>query len=347
MHATMGEPSTTARPWWRRPMTWIGLGLSALAIATIAWRFDRRALVAALLQLRWWAPLLSLGFFLGNLAVRGLRWRLLLSPLARLPQAQVRDALIVGFMVNNLLPARAGELARALIVGRLGGFPGRAGLASVAVERLFDGFALLAALVLLALLFPVPPWTRHFALTTAVVLSALGAALVWLALHDRTFFAALGRLLFFVPAAPRDRAIAWLRRFVDGTRAVRSPRVLLGAALLSLVVWLFEAGSYTSMLRGLPIAVPVWAGTFALVVANLGIAIPSGPSNIGVFEAACSVALLALGVTPELALAYALCLHVLHFSTVVLLGLPLMWRLGLRLSDLSRPQASEPQPPPV
>lgn len=118
-------------------------------------------------------------------------------------------------------------------------------------------------------------------------------------------------------------------------RAVRSPPVLLGAALLSVVVWLFEAGSYTSMLRGLPIAAPAWAGTFALIVANLGIAIPSGPSNIGVFEAACGGALLALGVSKELALCYALCLHLLAFSTVVVLGLPLTWRLGLRLTDLS------------
>jgi len=327
-------------------MIWIGLGLSALAIVTLACAFDWRAIGAAMLQLRWWAPLASLAFFLGNLVVRGLRWRLLLSPLTRLPQAQVRDALIVGFMVNNLVPARAGELARALIVGRLGGFTGRAGLASVAVERLLDGFSLLASLVVLALLFPAPPWTLRFAATAAVVLAALAAALVWLALHDRSFFAALGRLLFFVPAAPRERAIAWLRRFVDGTRAVRSPRVLLGGALLSLVIWLLEAGSYTSMLRGLPIAAPAWAGTFALIVANLGIAIPSGPSNVGVFEAACAGALLALGVRGELALAYALCLHLLHFSTVILLGLPLMWRLGLRLSDLSHPiQTTEPQPP--
>jgi glycosyltransferase 2 family protein len=339
------EPSRLSRPWWRRPLVWIGFALSALAIATFIWRFDLRQLGASLRQLRWWAPLGAAGFFVCSLVVRGLRWRALITPLARPPAGQVRDVLIIGFMVNLLLPARAGELTRALLLARLAGVSRRASLATIGIERLLDGFTLLGGLALLGLLFPVPSWTRHLGWVMLAVVSALAALLLWLALHDASLFAVLDRLLFFIPSSARRRVIDFLRRFVDGTAAVRSPALLAQAAGLSLLIWSLEIGIYLTMLRGFPTGLPAWAAAMALIVTNFGIAVPSAPGYVGVFEAACGGALMALGLQQEMALSYALSLHGMFYCCLIGLGLPLLWRLGLRLGDVARAAEAEVERP--
>ena len=331
-----GEAPPAPRPWYRQPLVWVGFAVSGLAVATLFVLFDARLVYESLSRLQLWTLLPGAAAILAAFAVRSLRWKLLLRPVAEIPLGQVRDVLMTGFMVNNLLPARAGELARGLVLGKVAGISRRAALASVATERLFDVVLLVGMLSLLGLLFDVPPWTRQLGMVTVVVLGGLCAGVIWMAAHHRSLLWVAAALLMFLPAPRREQIIAFLERFVDGTQALRSPSLSAQVLGCSALVWSLEVAAYYVVMYGLQIDLPLKAAALTVVVANFGIAAPSAPGYVGVFDAACSTALMALGVGSELALSYAIALHLLLFSTVTSSGLLAMWHLGLTLTEVVR-----------
>ena len=160
----------TPRPLWRKPVVWVGFILSGLAMGTFIALFDLGQVSRSLMRADpGWMGLASAAFLISFLA-RSLRWKLLITPMKTLPFGQVRDVLWTGFMVNSLLPARAGEIARPLILWKVAGTSRRGGLASVGVERIFDGLVLVSLISLLAYLFEVPRWARNMGhITTAVL----------------------------------------------------------------------------------------------------------------------------------------------------------------------------------
>ncbi len=267
---------------------------------------------------------------------RALRWQLLLRPVHRLPYGQLRDVLLTGFMVNNVLPARAGELARPMVLWKLTGTSRRATLTTVAMERLFDVAMLIGMLSLLGLLFPVPAWTQGLGAVTTALLAGLTVGVIWMAFHHESLFRVAGIFLFFIPAQARERLFGFMERFVDGTRSLRDPRLTAGVLLCTIVVWALETAVYLLVLRGLGLDLPAWSAALVVVVANFGIAAPSAPGYVGTFDAACSGAVVALGGEPTQAVSFALVLHILLYVVVTGNGLIAMWRLELKLGELGK-----------
>lgn len=339
--ATSPGPSP-ARPWWRRPLVWAGFVLSGLTVVVFTQFFDLGRVAATLTRADPLLMLAAAAVFMITYGLRGWRWKLLLSPMGDYPYRTVRDVLLVGFMGNWILPARGGELARTLILWRLTGASWRGALATVAVERLFDALTIIGILSALSQLFDVPPLARKIGwLTTAAMAGTLAGAL-WTAYHPASLFGLMERALFFVPARLRTRVVAFCRTFVQGFAALRRPRLLLPVAGLSVVVWILEVVVYLLVMRAFDIGLPFWAAGVTLVVTNFSIAAPSAPGALGVFEAGCSGTLIALGVNKDLALSYAIGVHLLFFVCIVGFGLLVLWRLGLGLGDLTRTGGSAP-----
>jgi len=316
-------------------MVWVGFIISGVAVVTFAMLFDMGQVYRSLSRANGWAMALAGMIFLISYLVRGLRWKILLTPLARLPYGQVRDVLLTGFMVNCLFPARIGELARALVLGKVAGVSRRGALASVGVERVFDGLCLIGILSMLGFLFEVPPWTRRLGHITSVILVLILGVVVWLAFHHRSFFLVFDRALFFLPRRIRQRVTGFFERFVGGTKALRSPWLVVQTVILSMIIWGLEVVVYFTVMRGFDIDLPAWSAALALVITNFSIATPSAPGYVGLFEAGCSGAVIALGLDKELALSYAIGIHLLLFSIVVVSGLTTMFHLGLRFGDLT------------
>ncbi len=323
------------KPLWRRPLVWIGFILSGLAIGTFIALFDLGQVTSSLLGAD--PALLAVAslIFIFTYFIRGLRWQLLLTPLQRLPYRQVRDVLWTGFMLNCLLPARAGEIARPLVLWKVSGTSRRGGLATVGVERIFDGIVLVGLISLLAVLFEVPAWARHMGHITSVVLAAALVVSLWLAFHHDSFFAVGERVLFFLPGPMRKKVLGFFERFVAGTRSLRNPSLVAGVAGITFTIWALEMVIYYTVMRAFGVELPFWAAGLCLAVTNFGIAVPSAPGYVGVFEAACSGAIIALGTSKELALSFAIGLHLMMFIWVVGPGLILMWRLGLSFRDVT------------
>jgi uncharacterized protein (TIRG00374 family) len=300
-----------------------GLAISAIVLGVMLWRVDLRLLGEHLSHTHWaWAAATGALALLGIWA-RARRWHYLFPPHSH-PPALTRAAMI-GYMANNVLPLRAGEVIRVYVVARHwnGGFwlP----LATVVVERVLDGLTLVALLGALVALAPVPTavrWTAAVFLTVdlVAVLALVGVAVA----PDATRRVAIA-LTTRWPRLER-KLVDVLDTFGRGLVGVRTASHLLPLLLWTAMAWLIPtASAWTAMLAaGLtPGAVAALA---VITFVGFGISVPSAPGYIGVFHAAVVLALRMFGVPEEAALGYAVVFHASGFIPVTLLG----WILALR-----------------
>ncbi len=323
------------RAWYRSPMTWIGFGISLLAVVTFATLFDMQQVGRTLLQVSWGHVAISVCIFAAAFYLRSLRWRWLLTPLAILPFQKVHEVLIIGYMGNLVLPARMGEVARALALWRVTGVSRRGALTTIGLTRLFDGVLMLTLLVVLGQLYDVPGWARKLTFFFFFFMGSVLTVALWLAFAEASFFRLMGYAIFFLPGRIRERIVGFFRRFAAGTYALRFPWLVLKSAIATVILWSLEFQIYLVMMRGFEIDLPAWSALLTLVVTNIGIAAPSAPGYVGVFEAACSSVAISLGINPELALSYAIGVHLMMYTYLVVTGQIFMWRLGLKLSDIT------------
>ncbi len=275
--------------------------------------------------------------------LRTIRWRQLLRlEGAPLPLIPLWHATAIGFMANNLLPARAGEVARAYAARRLTGVRFSAAVGSVAIERLFDG------LVLVALLLGGMAWggfardttvggvslTRVAAVATLVFVPALAAAF-WIAHRPGRALGAAGWMFQrLLPARWAARLLGMLGGMLAGLDALKSPRRLALVMLWSLVLWLVSAASFWMGFVAMGLQVPASGAMVLQGLIAFGVAIPSSPGFFGPFEAVTRACLSLYGVTPAAAVSYAVAYHLAVFVPISLLGLLSLARAHLHLADL-------------
>lgn len=271
-------------------------------------------------------------------------WRVILSGAARAPLSTLFPVLIMGFATNNLLPGRLGEFWRAYLLGRKRNVPKTFALASVVVERVFDGLTLIALLVIVSTVIQLPERGREVELLAAGVFAAATLVVIVLLWQPNLVQVPLRRSL-----EPLHSGLAaWIElrfeAFVDGLAPLRRPPVLVLAAALSAGVWIAEASSYVLLSRGvnlgLPSSLELPAILLTVVIINLGIMIPSGPGYVGTQEFFGTAALAVVGANPQGALALIVVSHAVQYSLVTGLGLVFFAREQLSPRDL-RPALAE------
>ena len=275
--------------------------------------------------------------------IRTIRWRFLLQLNgARLPLVPLWHATAIGFMANNLLPARAGELARGYAARRLTGVRFTAAMGSVAVERVFDGLVLVGLLVVGIAL-------GGFAHGVAVGGVALGRVALASAV---VFIAALGVAFWLVhrpapalrvtrwgaervlPHRWAARAVGLLEGLLAGLDSLKSPQRFTLVVVWSVVLWLVSAASYWLACIGLDLRVPASSALLLQGLVAFGVAIPSSPGFFGPFEAVTRATLSLYGVAPTQAVTYAVAYHLTVFVPITLLGLWSLSRAHVHLADL-------------
>jgi uncharacterized protein (TIRG00374 family) len=284
--------------------------------------------------------------------LRTLRWRVLLRDVGggRYPLGPLWDAVAIGFMANNLLPARAGELARGWVASRRLPVRFTTALASIGVERVFDGLTMLGlmAVAIAAPSFPSHATVRgtslaHVAAGAAVVFgAALLVALIvvhrpapWLALFGR-----LARAL--LPPRAALRVVSMVEGLVVGLEVLKSPSRFAAVVGWSLVLWLVNAAAFALCFRAFGLQVPPEGALLLQGLIGFGVAIPSAPGFWGIFEGATRLTLQFYGIGATSALAYAFAFHIAGFIPITLLGLDALSRAHLHLGDLRGAAASEP-----
>ena len=286
-------------------------------------------------------------------ALRALRWSPILHDVAPdVPFGPLWRSTTIGMMINNVVPARAGELARAFALTReRREVPFAAAFASLVVDRLFDSVVLLLLLssALLAPGFPsgVTLAGRPVGQIAASlgVLSAGAAVFVGLLAFAPNFVVRLfeglaGRV------APRleARGTALLRSFASGMGVLRSPRRFALVFAWTLAHWLLNALAFWLGFLAVGISLPFSAANFLQGIIAIGVALPSSPGFFGVFESVAKAGLGVYGVAADQAVAWAFGYHLLTYIPVTVIGAVYFARLGLSLGQLGREErAAEAQ----
>jgi len=317
----------------RRITVLLGFLLTLIFGGLALYRLDLREVGSALLEADYLFVAPALLATLCGYLLRAARWRVILLPSKEVSAGRLFPLLIIGFAVNNLLPARIGEFARAYLLGEKEGISKSLSFATVVVERILDGLTLIFSLFLVSLLFALPGWGRKMGLLSVLFFGG-ALAFLFLLLYGREQSSRVVKRLA-TPLGLADRATQVASSFVSGAEALRHRRSIPSLAFLSLLVWSCEATSYLFLTWAFPIYLSplmrVVAALFVMVVANLGVLIPSSPGYIGTFHFFAMSALAVFGAARETALSYALVSHAMQYLLVTGLGLLFLWRENLSL----------------
>lgn len=272
---------------------------------------------------------------------RAIRWGYLFPPNSK-PQGLVA-ANMIGYMANNVLPLRAGEVVRVYVVARrlsrtrgeaVGGGLWLAG-ATLVVERVLDSLTLVLIMACLIFLIPVP---RALEVAAMVILAldivAAGALASLVLTPDRTR-GLVSRLTRRWPAL-EQQAVRGLTMILRGLEGIRSPSHLLPLAVWTVIPWVLGALGAWALFRAVHLELPVLAGWTVMTFVGFGVSIPSAPGYIGVWHAASVLALSLFGVTQAPALGYALLYHASQFVPITLIGWLFLVREQMSLGEATR-----------
>lgn len=274
---------------------------------------------------------LSQGFFLLMIVLRALRWRYLLLKLKRFSFMSTLAATVIGMLANNILPARMGEVPRAVFLGRREQVSSASILANVVIERIIDLLTLLPLLCVYLLFSGSGSDNRVLLEKTGWTVLGGGAGLVaGLVLLNR-FEPQVTEMVPAIvgPMSARfsQRLERGMKSFVSGLNVFQGWAQFLIVIGLSLIIWLLGVASFFYLLESFSVHLSFLQVILVFVVVLFGIALPSAPGFIGTFHALCVAALSLVGVTDAaLAAAYAIVLHGAQWMLVNLLGLYFLLR---------------------
>lgn len=313
----------------------IGLIISGLALYLSLNKIDFRALWNALrsADYSYIIPAFLAQFFC--FVFKGAAWRYLLLPAKKgIRVTSTTSVLIIGLMVNNLFPAKMGELARAYLIGEREGLPKSLCLSTIGIEHLLDILVLLVFLLILLPLVSLPPWLKTSGILVGVF--ALAAILLlFLAMRrEEKFLKALGRILVHIPERFREKVRSILENVLQGLRVVTGRYILYALGLL-LVMWCTVFILAYLIMAGFGLFLPYYAPIMVIVFMAFGKIIPSSPGGIGTLHYLILVVLMAFGVSRETALGYAIVMHGFSFLIEVGLGLILLVAGNLSLGKIA------------
>ncbi len=319
----------------------IGLLISIVFLAVALHGLDLEHFWQTLRGATYWWLLPSIGVYFVAVLLRTWRWQYMLGPVKRVPLTRLFPVVVIGYMGNNVYPARAGEVLRSFVLRRTERIPISTSLMTVVLERLFDGLVMLLFVLATLPFAPLPPIYR----TVVLFFSALfGIALLLFlgvaAYPQRVSWIYTWGVDHLIPPRLRPMVHSLFDRFIEGLQSLRSPRDVALIFLSSALIWLTETAKYWFVMQAFPFSVSFPVLMLMTAVVNLFTTIPSTPGHIGTFDAPGIAVLTSFGVDHAIATGYTLVLHVALWLPITLLGVYYMLHHSLSWGDLR--QASRP-----
>jgi hypothetical protein len=340
----------------KRWQFWVGVAISAFFLYWVLRKIDFSLLWKTLQSANYWWLLPGIGVYFIALWVRAWRWHYLLRPLKSIPTRKMFPIVTIGYAINNIFPARAGEVARAVVLNEKEDVPVSASLATIIIERVFDGIVMLAFVFVnlseLARLANVSIdiagvhlGIQDIAIWGSVAFFGAMAAFIVAAMFpkftDRVLIWVVNHIL---PTRHRAKVLGVSRRFLAGFESLRSPFDALMVFLTSVVIWLLETVKYWFVMHAFDFSVSFFALMLMNGVVNLATTIPSAPGYLGTFDLPGIAVLEAYDVATEVAASYTFTLHFALWFPVTALGLYYMAREGINWAakvEAARSQAND------
>jgi hypothetical protein len=316
--------------------TIVGVGLSTLFLYLAFRAVHLKELGAAFRSADYTLVIPAILIVLVSLILRAIRWRYLLAPIKSIGIPSLYYAIGVGSMVNMVLPARLGELVRAHAIGKKEDISRSASFATIIIERVLDGFALLLLLVIVAFF-----GTRYFQgwLVRAGYIAIIGyvlalVVLVLLKTHTPVAVRVAEIMLGRFPPTVRMKLLNVLCSFIEGLTIFRSTKNMVAAIVTSLLVWVPNVAIIALLLPSVGIHLSVLVSTLLLVALCIGVALPSAPGFIGNVQFVCVAILKLFNVPGEQALMFSLIYNACIFVSIVGNGLACVFAEGLSFREI-------------
>ena len=300
------------------------MSVGALALASRSLRIDDvvDALTAA--NYLWLFP--ALAALLIGLVLRARRWQLLFHPVGGLRLSNLFGAMNVGYLLNNVLPFRVGELGRAYVIGKVEDVGWVHALTTIVVERLLDVLIVVALLLFLLPFVDEPGWATGPALVLGISVLVLATMLAAVGRARRFALTTVEWLLRLAPEGLHGRLRESAEAALDGFATLGHPPVLLRAGAWSIVAWAFSSLYLYFILLAFDLELTYAAPLFVMVATALGLIVPSSPGAIGVYHAIAIETLTSVfAVERADAAGFALVSHALLNLLPIILGMAYLW----------------------
>ena len=320
---TAPRRSTRYRSW----SFWLGLLVSLGCLVWAAQALDWSEVSQVLAEVTWsqtiWI-LAGVGAILLNILSRVWRWGALFFP-DRLSFRSLLTAMLLGQTLNYFAPARAGDLARAYWLGARTHVSAAHALGTIIVEKLWDLLIVLGSLALLPLWLDLPEWltlpAQGLAILAAGLLLVIFFVLFW---RDQTLDL-VERLAAGLPLGWGQRLRRQVAALIEGMESVRRGGTMWRMLPSTLVVWGWGIVAHLTIFWVFRMTVPLTSLILLSVVLRAGVAVPSLPGSIGVYEGIIIACLAIFGISAEAAFSYGILMHIVDFGPPILLTAILVW----------------------
>ncbi|NLD35605.1 MAG: flippase-like domain-containing protein [Desulfatiglans sp.] len=266
--------------------------------------------------------------------VRALRWFYLFSPVQRMRYSNLFSVIMIGFLANNVLPARLGDLAMAHYIGEKEGVSKSLAFGTILLDRIMDVTTLLFLLIVALVFQPFPGWVNRIAYLGALFLLLILVMIFALIFYTDQATHAINFILKPIPRVISLRFIDILSRLVIGFSSLKDIRIVIKVFLISILIWILLGVGVYFLFKGFHFNISFWACFFVLAVVNLGLIIPSSPGFLGTFQFFCISALMLFGISKTNSLGFSIIYHLSQYVPTTILGFVYLARLQVQLGNL-------------
>lgn len=347
------------------------MGLSAALLALFFWTVDVSEMLDSLAGANYVFLAPAVMAYFVSVLFRTWRWRVLLKHMKPVSTRRLYPVVTIGYMANNLLPMRLGEIVRSYYIGEREGISKTAALVTIFIERILDALTLLFFIAAIAIFVPLSGLAEAFGDKAGLAWPLLVIA------FSAPFVLAFGTLLLFAafPTQTRSLSMTFVRPFPErfeapmrnmidyflhGLVPLRNPKTITQLFLLSIPIWLLEAllfflvaFSFDIQYAFLGIGQMAVGMVLVTAIVNIGSSIPAAPGGIGLFELITRETLVLLplaSVDRSVAAGFATLAHAALLLPMILLGQVFLWTGHISLRKLARAGQSEEiahsEPPP-
>jgi glycosyltransferase 2 family protein len=278
------------------------------------------------------------------LPLRAWRWQLIFASDSRPAFSSCIVALGIGNMANFLLPGRAGDIARSTLVGPTGSvLESTSTLATVAVEKVLDGLAVIAMVLFSIWTFHPPAWVLALLRSAVPIFGSAIVLLVILRYRTSVMLGLVRRAFRWLHLSSlEERFDSLLTAFTDGLSGISSSEQLLALMLLTASIWITEASLLWGLSRAIGVAVSTKSSIVASAMLGLGFMIPAAPGGLGTYELFGTEAFKLAGIPASSALALTVVIHAWVFVANVIAGFVLLGLKGINIAQLRQQFNAEP-----
>lgn len=311
-----------------------GLLLGILFVYLSLKGLDIQSVLEGFQRIRYTYVAIALFVLLAMQILRSYRWGVLLSPIEKVDQVSLFSVTSVGFMLIVAIPARIGEFARPYLITRKSKIKMSSALGSIVLERVFDFLAITMLFPIVMFLAPLPPWLAKSGVLLLLAVIIIFGLLILLVVKRDASMGFIQTILKRLPDKLSLRLGGVVSHFIDGFKAIESPRLFIYIVFLSLLIWLADVISIYVMFFALGLDLSLVAALTVMIILIFGLTIPTAPGFVGNWHYFTMIGLVLFGISRADAMTFAIVHHAICIIFTAILGLIFLPSNTLTLSDL-------------